>query len=37
MEEKILISVIIPAYKVEKYIEKCIFSVLNQDFCQVWK
>ena len=32
MEEKILISVIIPVYKVEKYIEKCIFSVLNQDF-----
>ncbi len=27
-----LISIIVPAYKCEKYIEKCIQSVINQDY-----
>ena len=27
-----LISIIIPVYKVEKYLEKCIESVLKQTF-----
>ena len=27
-----LISIIIPVYKVEKYLEKCIESVLNQTY-----
>ena len=27
-----LISIIIPVYKVEKYLEKCIKSVLNQTY-----
>ncbi len=31
-QEKALISVIIPVYKVEKYLEKCIQSVINQTY-----
>lgn len=31
MKEKPLFSIIIPVYKVEKYIEKCVESILNQD------
>lgn len=31
MKEKLL-SVIVPAYNVEKYIERCIFSILNQSY-----
>jgi len=31
-QEKALISVIIPVYKVEKYVEKCIQSVINQTY-----
>lgn len=27
-----IISVIVPVYNVEKYIEKCIQSILNQTF-----
>ena len=27
-----MISVIVPAYNVEKYIEKCIHSLLEQDY-----
>ena len=30
--EKDLISVIVPVYKVEKYLEKCIESVLKQTY-----
>ena len=30
--EKPLISIIIPVYKVEKYLEKCIKSVLDQTY-----
>lgn len=32
MSSKPLFSIIVPVYKVEKYIEKCISSVLNQTF-----
>lgn len=31
-QEKALISIIIPVYKVEKYLEKCIQSVINQTY-----
>ena len=31
-QEKALISLIIPVYKVEKYLEKCIQSVINQTY-----
>ena len=30
--EKPLISVIVPAYNVEKFVEKCIDSILLQSF-----
>ena len=26
------ISVIVPVYKVEKYLKRCVNSILNQDF-----
>lgn len=32
MEEKILISVIVPVYNVEKYLKRCIESILRQTF-----
>lgn len=31
-QEKALISIIIPVYKVEKYLEKCIQSLINQTY-----
>ena len=27
-----LVSIIIPAYNVEKYVEKCVLSALNQSY-----
>lgn len=35
MENKIKVSVIIPAYNVEKYIERCILSVINQTLKEI--
>lgn len=32
MEKQDLISIIVPVYNVEKYLEKCIDSILNQDY-----
>ena len=29
---KKLVSVIVPVYNVEKYIDKCVESLLNQDY-----
>ena len=31
----IKVSIIIPVYKVEDYIEKCIYSVINQTYCNI--
>ena len=27
-----LVSIIVPIYNVEKYLEKCVCSILNQDY-----
>lgn len=35
MGEKFLISVIIPVYKVERYLERCIKSVVNQEYSNI--
>ena len=35
MENQPLISVIIPVYQVEKYIDSCIESVVNQTYCNL--
>ena len=32
MEKEDLISIVIPVYKVEKYLEKCIDSIINQTY-----
>ena len=32
MENKPLISVIVPVYKVEKYLEKCVNSICSQSY-----
>ena len=32
MEKEDLISIVIPVYKVEKYLEKCVESVINQTY-----
>ncbi len=32
MDSKILFSIIVPVYKVEKYIDQCVQSILKQDF-----
>lgn len=29
------LSVVIPVYKVEKYLERCVKSVINQDYCDL--
>ena len=29
---KVLVSIIIPIYNVEKYLEKCIKSIINQTY-----
>ena len=33
--EKIKVSIIVPAYNVEKYIEKCIESLINQTLKEI--
>lgn len=30
-----LISIIVPIYKVEQYLSRCVDSLLNQDYCQI--
>lgn len=30
-----LVSIIVPVYNVEKYIDKCVRSLLNQDYCDI--
>ena len=35
MTEKPLISVIVPIYQVEKYLEQCLDSILNQTYRQL--
>lgn len=32
MEEKIKVSVIVPIYNVEKYLKRCVDSLINQTF-----
>lgn len=32
IKEQILISIIVPIYNVEKYVEKCILSIINQTY-----
>ena len=32
MKENVLISVIVPVYKVEQYLSKCVGSILNQTY-----
>lgn len=32
MNEKVLVSVIVPVYNIQDYLKKCVDSILNQDF-----
>ena len=32
MNSNKLVSIIVPIYNVEKYLEKCVCSILNQDY-----
>ena len=32
MDEEKLISIIVPVYNIEQYIEKCILSIINQTY-----
>lgn len=32
MNSNKLVSIILPIYNVEKYLEKCVCSILNQDY-----
>ena len=32
MENKDLITIVVPVYNVEKYLEKCIDSIINQTY-----
>lgn len=32
VSKKVKVSIIVPVYNVEKYLEKCIDSILNQTF-----
>ena len=31
-EKQVLVSIVIPAYKVEKYIKRCLESILGQSY-----
>ena len=34
MDNKVELSIVIPIYKVEKYLERCVQSIINQmDIC----
>lgn len=35
MEDELLVSIIIPVYNVERYLEECINSVINQDYANL--
>jgi glycosyltransferase involved in cell wall biosynthesis len=35
MQKKMLVSIIIPIYNVEEYIERCLFSVFNQTYTDI--
>ncbi len=35
MKEKQLVSIIVPVYNVEKYIERCIDSILEQSYEEI--
>lgn len=35
IQEKPLVSIIVPVYNVEKYLDRCIKSILNQDYYNI--